>query len=71
MVATQPGHPDGSKVKYNPSSGGRVVSQTDSEGAFRAELADPLDRGRSNEPYAVAGLIAVLKAQGRDVHRLK
>jgi hypothetical protein len=44
------------------------VSQTDSEGAFTTDLSKGLVSGKKNEPYAVRGLVAVLKAEDRDVY---
>jgi len=67
LVATPPGHPGGSRVDYRPPSGGQALSEADPEGAFTAKLSKGLVSGRKNEPYAVSGLVAVLKAEGRDV----
>src|SRR5713101_5888915 len=67
VVATPPDHPGGSRVDYRPPSGGQALSEADSEGAFTAHLSKGLVSGRKNEPYVVSGLVAVLKAEGRDV----
>ena len=54
-------------MDYRPPSGGQALSEADSEGAFTAHLSKGLVSGRKNEPYVVSGLVAVLKAEGRDV----
>jgi len=68
VVATPPGHPDGTRIDYRPPSGGRAVSKTASEGAFTGVLSKGLVSGKKNEPYAVRGLVAALRTEDRDVH---
>ena len=60
----------GRRVEYNPSSGGRSVSETDAVGSFDVALSGPLQVGRGAEPHVITTLINALRASGETAHQL-
>ena len=60
----------GRRVEYNPSSGGRSVSEIDAAGSFEFALSGPLQIGRAAEWYVMKTLVNALRASGETAHQL-
>jgi len=64
------GTSNGRKVDYRPASDGQALSAVNGDGTFRAELTEPLDRGRQGELHALKILVQVLSSNGDEVRQL-
>ena len=55
-------------MEYNPSTGGRSVSETDAAGSFDVTLSGPLQIGRAAEWHVRKTLVNALRASGETAH---
>jgi len=58
----------GRRVEYNPSTGGRSVSETDAAGSFDVALSGPLQIGRAAERHVMKTLVNAIQASGETAH---
>ncbi len=70
VVESPPDSPEGRRVDYRPASGGTSLSETDSEGSFRAALSGALERGTPAQKRVMEILIQLLRASGNEVRSL-
>lgn len=70
VVESSPDSPKGRRVDYRSASGGASLSETDSQGSFRAALSGALERGTPAQERVMRTLIHLLRASGNEVRML-